>query len=626
MDLSHEPITVEDWKGMYTRGVTDSTPRGFFQDSLNVKFSENDVYTRDGSTKVLTASGIIRFFMYKRLGETPRIIWLDTTGNLYDSLFPSTPIWVDASFVDFSLINFNNRAYITPHNRTIGIPGKYVLVYDGNGTARLAAGAAPTGFTLLATDSASSGNCEAGIHLIGVCYESSSGFISAPGPTAYAQVASTGGRRIDLANVPALPTGMVAVRVVATKAIQIYNGNQLGYQFYLVPSGNGGRITGGASTGSLSFFDTELQVTADYLFDNRQLIPAGVGIGEYQGRMMIWGINGDEHSIYLSKPFDPEQFDTLGGYIIVNPFDNASGVKNCCDFRGNLLICKSNRSYITQDNNADPNTWKPLPVDQGGGTECFGIATILDSKGQQTDKTFIADRSGLLLYEGYFKRPEGSWLVEDTWKRITKSAFSLIQVCVDTTNSAIYVTVPLDGSTSISHVIYGYYGGAYGRYGFDVKTIKWSLWQFQPGTKSICVDVNASKDTVLKYSGSAGNIYDMLSDYSVHADDGNAFQSYVQMALFSVKAKWINHLALVNLRVQGSGFLLNTVSGQDDSNTTTLQTLTLSATPGMDREIKANFQNERIAPKFRTGVNINEYFKISRAELYIKPLWMSRSA
>jgi hypothetical protein len=625
-----KPVTVEDWNGMWNRGIADSAPNGYFQDSLNVKFNDSDVLTRDGSIKVLTQSNIVRFFMYKRLGETPRIIYLTTTGQLYDSLFPGTPIWTDATFLDFSLINFNNRAYITPHNRVTGIAGKFVLVYDGSGTARLAGGAAPTGFTLGITEPATSGKCEAGIHLVAIVFESSSGFLSAPGPAIYGQITSTGGHTIDLSAVQVGGVGTVARRIVATKAIQSYNGNQNGYQFYLVGSANGGRIPNNTATtwtGQLSFYDSDLTVTADYLFDNRPFIPAGTCIGQYSGRMFVGGINGDEHTLYLSKSGEPEQFDSVAGFISTNPFDSASGIKNAFTFRNNLTIAKSNRTYATTDNGGDPISWnEPVEMDNGVGTECFGISTILDSKGQQTDRAYVAHASGLMIYEGYYRRPELSWVVADTWKRITASVFNLIQICVDTTNSAVYVSVPLDGSTSISHILYGYYGTAYGRYGFDPKLVKWSLWQFQPGTKSICVDINSSNQVVFKYAGTVGNIYDMLSDYSVHSDDGNAFASYVQMSLYTARPKWINQLSLIGIRVQGLGTLVNTVSGIDGGGTTTLQPITMTASPGFEKEIKANFQNERVAPKFATGANVNEYFKISRADLYITPLWRSRPA
>lgn len=625
-DAGHIPVTIDEWKGMYTRGVSDSSPKGYFLDSLNVKFHEQDVYTRDGSTLLLTIPNIVRFSVYKRLGETVRHIYLNTGGQLYDSLFPNTPIWTDATFVDFSGLNFNNRFYITPHNRTSGITGKSVLVYDGSGTARLACGAAPVGFTLGAANSGVSGNVEAGTHVFAVAFESSSGFITAPGPTLFATVTAAGHFSVDLSALPALPAGMVAVRVVATKAIQTYNGNQLGYRFYLVSTANGGRITGGAATGRVSFFDAELTADATYLFNNRATIPAGVCICNYNGRMCIAGNPADPHSVYISKPYDPEQMNVLTGFITVDPFESGAGITNLASFRGNFVVAKSHRIYQTTDNQADPVTWNTaLPVDQGAGTECFGIGSILDSKGQQTDRLFMADRSGLLLYEGYVKRPECSWLVEDTWDRINKAVFNLIQICIDPETKSIYVTVPLDGSLTISHILYGYYGAAYGPYGFDSKEIKWTLWTTAPGVSCIAVDVDAvTGASVLKYGGSTGNLYKITDDYSVHNDNGVAYQSFVKSARYTTKPKWTQHINLIGLRVVGNGILLTTVFGQDDTRSLALANKTMAAASGTDLEIKANFESSLISVRFLTGNNIDEYFKLIRTDLYLKPRWISQ--
>jgi hypothetical protein len=144
----HKPLVQENFKGLYTRGTNDTVPDDYFSDCLNVKFSEGEVLTRDGLISYLTKSNIVRYFTYRRLNETPRLIMLDSSGNLLDSLAPGTPIYTDATFTDFSMVNYNNRAYITPHDRIRGIASKSILVYEGTGNARLAAGTAPSGFSL----------------------------------------------------------------------------------------------------------------------------------------------------------------------------------------------------------------------------------------------------------------------------------------------------------------------------------------------------------------------------------------------------------------------------------------------------------------------------------------------
>lgn len=636
MDLSHTPIDIEEWKGIFARGLNDTAPPGYFLDTLNTKFTESDIVTRDGSVLTFDTSGVIipvdRFFIYKKLTNS-RFLYhrFDALGggSVEDSLvgvgldiFPAN----SATAIDFSMINFNGRAYLSQHNRIVGTTVKNLHVYDPDvigALARPAAGTAPT-TTLTPANSATAGNCEAGVHIITYAFLTDSGFITAPatGNT----VTSTGGKKIDLTSVDVGPAGTVSRIIIATKAIQNYNGNLLGYPFFIVNSANGGLIADNVTTtGALSFFDSELIESADYLFDNRATIPSPIGMCEYKGRMVIWGISGDEHSVYLSKPYAPEQFDSVAGFITVDPFESTSGVRNCFVFRGSLIICKQHRMYQSTDNGGDPATWPLDIIDHGTGTECFGSATIIDSRGQQNDRTFIADRSGLVIFEGYVRRPEGSWLVEDTWKRINKAKFSLIQVCVDPITSSLYVSLPLDGSTTINYILYGYYGDAFNQFGFDPKEIRYSLWQFAAGTASILVDVDdTTSESVFRYVGATNNIHSVKQDNLVHSDVGIPFSSFVKTALYQAKDGWIDHFAGVRIRVLGNGILNTQLAGEDDVKTQNLANITMSITPGGEPFLLANFQNEKCSIKFTTGVSLNEYFKIGKVQLFAKPLWFTR--
>jgi hypothetical protein len=627
-DAGHVPIPIEDWRGIFDRGISDIVPGQYFEDSLNVKFNETDVYTRDGSTLLLTAPDLIRFSVYKRLGETPRYIWLNKIGQIYDSLFPNTPIWTDPLFVDFSMRNFNNRAYITPHNRRVGIPGRHVLVYSGSGAARLAGGAAPEGFTLGAANSGTAGNVEAGIHLFSVCFESDTGYLTAPGPATFPTLVTPGNRAVLISNIPPLPSGMVAVRILATSAIQEYNGDQDGYEFFIVSTDCGGRVVGNATSATVNFYDVQLVASATYLFDNRGLIPAGVAICEYNGRMCIGGIDGDEHSIYISAPYDPEQMSAVSGYVTVDPFESGSGISNLFPFRGQLIICKPGRIYAVMDNQDEPVTWKtPETVDVGAGTECFGVGLIADAKSQQNDRAWIATTSGLVLFEGYMRQPEASWLVKGVWDRINKKKFNLVQVSIDPEFKQIFVVLPLDGSQTNNYILYGYYGTAHEGGGFDIRKIKWSLWHTDLIFSTLTVDTDpATNCNVLKYSGVDGNIYKLDHGFSVHNDNALLINSYVQTALYTVKSNYTQHCNLINLRVLGNGILKTSLHGLDGIDSSQLKDLTMSASIGKSVQIKANFISERVSIKFKTGDNTDEFFKLIRADFYLKPMWISAPA
>lgn len=625
----HKVLEQENFQGLYTRGVQDTTPDPYFIDCQNNKFADSDVLSRDGLVLSLTQSNLVRFFVYKRLGETPRFIYLDSSGNLYDSLFPGTPIWTDATFTDFSLLNYNNRAFISPHNRITGIAGKSVLVYEGAGTARLAAGAGPTGFTLGAVNSASSGHVGLGFHLFAVSFLTSSGYITSPGPVLYALVNCPGGFSVDLSNLPIGPTGTIGRVLLATKSIPTsggaaYTGNQFGYELFFIP---GGTINDNTSTTkTVSFFDTDLVNSADYLIDNLSTIPAGVFIMSYSSRMLIGGENANQHTIRVSKPLNPETFDGVAGFMTVDPSEAVSGVRNAGEFRKTLVICKSNRIYSTTDNGNDPNSWSINSVDKSAGTECFGIHTILDARGTNDDRMIIADRSGLLNFEGIVRRPELTYNIEDTWRRINKSHFNLIQVVDDPIYHRFIVSVPLDSATAISHILYADYSKAfiYSPYGnvLDASKLKWSIWTFPSTPVAVSGDVDSvTFDSVIHIALSAGNIYDMKNGLT--ADFGNAIDSWFRTSLKTAMSGWVNHFGGLRIRVTGSGTLQITLIGEDGVTTSTPPALTLSATPGVELERLVNFFNERMSIKFRVS-NTNEKYVIARLQVYAKEAWLRR--
>lgn len=621
----HLNIPQEEFRGLYARGLSDTAPNNFFIDCLNNKYDEGDVLSRDGLILNLTKGNIVRFFVYKRLSENPRFIFLDTSGNLLDSLAPGTPIWTDATITDFSMVNYNNRAYITVHNRVKGIAGKFLLVYQGSGMARLAAGLPPSGFTLTAVNSATAGNVETGYHLFAVANITDSGFITAPGPAVFALLSVSGGFKVDIGNVAVGPAGTAERVILGTKSIPVaqFTGNQYGYEFFFIPNATiPDNVT---TTIKVNFYDADLQNSADYLIDNLSQIPAGVGIGVYSGRLIVWGEDGNQFTIRGSNPLQPEVFSAIGGFITVDPSDSESGVKNCAEFRKNLTIWTSNRIYSTADNGSDLSTWNVNPVDESSGTECYGINTVLDARGTNTDRMFVATRAGLISYEGYIRRPELSFNIEDLWKRINKKYFNLVQVVDDPVNHRFLISVPLDSATTISHILHGDYSKAFTVYGtIDEKMIKWSIWSFPSAPISIMGNVDSVTGLpIIHIAVAAGNIYDMkdglLSDY------GNAIDSWFKTNLKTVLAGWVNHFGGMKLRVKGTGSLQISLFGEDDVATAILSPITISASPGSEYDRLCNFINEKCSIKFRVN-QFGESYVFSQVILFAKALWLRRPA
>lgn len=608
----HDPITLTQFLGIYDRGDEDSVPPGFFKDARNIRFLTKGVESREGTTLDITLGSIRRMAVYKRVGEAQRLLLLDDSGQLWDSLNLVTPILSIAAMTDFSVEVMFNRAYISPHNGVTGLPGEKVYVYDGTGVARPAAGSAPTGAALSAADSAVSGNCEEGTHVLAVCYETASGFLTKPG--GFVEFSPVGGKSIDLSNIPVGPASTVARVIVSTKAILNFNGDFENQEYFLVP---GGRLAGNVDTTlTVSYFDENLQASVDYLLDQLEEIPAGVGLTNYRGHLVVFGEDANSSIARVSKAGDPESHNAVEGFLTVNPGDNSGGIANAAEYRKQLLLFKDERSYVSSDNGEEAAFWDVDSIDPSIGTSCHGVAAIRDFGDSTRDRIFIASRPGLQMFTGTFSDNVVSFNVDAIWERITDSAFHTIEVVIDPKSEIIYIAVPLDGATSPNYVLIGDYTE-----GFE--NFKWSLDAYPEAPTTIAVDVdNATKASVFKYGSIAGNVYKV--DSNSHLDHGLAINSYYQMGHLPVEDdEKIYHFTGVRLRARGSGALVITIYGEDEAHSLNAQGLPLATTPGRALFRGFSFTNEKASVKIEVA-GAGDFFRVMKHVLYLTPVWDTR--
>jgi len=365
------------------------------------------------------------------------------------------------------------------------------------------------------------------------------------------------------------------------------------------------------------------------LIDNLSSIPAGVGIGIYNSRLVSWGEVGNPFTIRVSEKLQPENFSSVGGFININPVNSGDGIRNCFEQRKSLIIATPVKFVATTDNGSDPNTWStPEVVEDSIGTECFGVATISDTKASSSSRILIATHPGLVSFEGYIKKPELSYNIESTWGRINRAVFNTVQVVDDPTNHLVYVSVPLDTATKPDHLLVGDYTESFTPYGtIDPTNIKWSIWQFFEGgsiLSSIAGDLDdTSKAPVLFFSRDVGNIYTQSKNSGAVDDTGAAIDSFVQLNLKTPQRDWISHFGGLKLRVIGSGNLQINLTGEDGSNSQDPPGITLSTNSGAEPDRLINFINEKCSIKLRVSFP-GEKFNLSKVTLYARPLWLRR--
>lgn len=396
------------------------------------------------------------------VGITQRNIWATKAidPENWDASIPYTFYFVktitDNTTVDGVILNFSDADLVTPFVAGV-LPN-------------------PTSGGITCRNTNNEGFCDAGLHIIGVVYETDTGYLTAPGPEVLAvQTFVNEKRALIVENIPVSPDSFVVKRhLVATKAISSYNGDDDGYQLFFIPDGNiDDNVT---TTKEVSFFDIDLLKDASHLLDNFAEIPAGVTLTTYKGRMVLTTTYTDISLIYLSAPGEPEAIDQVDGQLIMPPDGNP--VTNAQEFREVLYTFKKTRTMGWSDNGDVPSTWKPIILDQGIGASVHGIANVLDSGGVNVDYVLVVDYSGIMIFDGSYTQPAGelTWKINDFWKSIDRNDYGNIQIMNDSLNRRLYMTLP------DKKMLYGQYQN-----GLTPKTIKWSPWSFDIETTTIAL-------------------------------------------------------------------------------------------------------------------------------------------
>ena len=611
----HIQEKITSFEGLYNCGEDVAVPKGYFRNCLNLEFLKRGFRTRTGSSLSLTLDNIRRVQIYRIAGQAQRLLILNDNGDIYDSTDLTTVILHIDNMTDFSSVTLFNRAYITPHNGITGLPGEFVYLYDGSGIARKAAGMAPSGFSLTAADDTTSGKVESGIHLIGVCYETDSGFLTKPG--GFVSVTASGNKKLIVSDIGIGSGGIVARVLVSTKTIASFNGDFVNRTYFLVPNG---RIpNNNDTTKTVDFYDADLLANANYLLEQLEEIPAGVCInGTSRSRMLVGGEDLHQSTVRSSAAGQPESFNAVEGFFNVNPGDAGSGVKNIFEHREIIIVSKSQRTYATVDNLEQAAFWKIINVDTSVGAEPHSIAKVMDYGQSVKDLVIIADRQGVHSFNGTFSLPSLTKNIDDYWKRINSIYFNQVELVLDPINYKIYAIVPLDNAVSPSHVLQGDY-----REGLDSENIKWSPWTFPVSPQSGVVDLDSDTNIpYFRFAGRDGNVYNMDTD--IRDDFGTAIRTLADLSYIpheeSGSADGIYHFAGVRLRARGFGNVDVYAVGLDDTEEVSAGEIALSTAPGKEFFRLLNFKGERCSIRLEM-TDSNEWMVVSKLTLLTKWLW-----
>ena len=498
------------------------------------------------------------------------------------------------------------------------------------------------------------GKIERGYHIIAIAYETTSGFVTAPGPatavgTNYAVfLVKKGKKALTVSGIPTtgLPSFVNKIHILASKAIpkDRYTGNPDEYELFFVPDLSGGEIDPGVASSNINFFDADLVDSADFLKDNMSQIPAGVTLlSTSTGRLLVAGVNstsvvGDESPdndlanntvIFGSKGGEPESFSKTDGFVIVKP--GGGGIRNLAEYRSLIYTYKGTRTYVTQDNGGLPVEWEINSVDDAIGTECHGVSIALGSDSASEDVLLLASRSGFQVFNGTYAERPLSWPIRELWDAIVREdRFNEIEVALDPINKHIFIAVPFTIGDLYDDgiILFGDYSD-----GLNWEAVKWCPWQLYrtDGTVQILTPTTIfttfDNDTPVLRIGSADfNIYTYEYRSGINNDNGTAREAFFETAKLSFSEDGgVSQINGIRLMINGACTLENTLIGPDDVVVSSLPNTSIANPNPFNVLMKTNFVEDDFSYQGRITV-LDDTFQITKLWLFGQEAWSERPA
>lgn len=510
--LDQITLSIDEFKGLYDRGDTrdlnvTQIPPGFFKTLDNFYHQGESLISRPGSSALnkFSAAKLYRLWPYRKLNATDQflVMYNNTTEyNIKDS-GGGTSLQSITTGNDYQIFILRDKAFggeialNSALQQPLGTGNTKVYRLSG-GAFRDAAGLSPSaGVPITAVTSATVGVVEVGVHLIAVAYETNTGFVTPPGvfvaavytPTQYT---APGGFKIDLSAIPIGPSGTIARHILASKVVRPpFNGDVLVPELFFVP---GGKISDNVTTTlTIDFYDTSLVVSADYLLDEVEVIPAGTAYCVYRNRLVIVGFKPDASTVkglggidilpsYVARVSNPgqyESFSSIEGFIQVFPNDG-DALQACWEQNGNLYLAKGNRTYVARDNGGPPNTWPVELVDASIGCGPWGVTKVDNTQNSLIEGgSIIASRRGIYFFTGQYSTNALTYNIEALYRRKVEalgafSDFYYTKIYYDSYRRLLY-WLPFStsgGKTGSEFILLGSCD-----MGLDPSNVRWSFFR-----------------------------------------------------------------------------------------------------------------------------------------------------
>lgn len=432
---------------------------------------------------------------------------------------------------------------------------------------------------------------------------------------------------VALTNIPTGPSYVVQRQIIATQAG--------GSEFFFIPNGT---IYDNTTTSfDVDFFDTDLVISADYLFDLLEIIPSGTGLCKYNGRLVLVGAFFYDQTALVSNVSDPETFSSVTGYVTIPIENDGNSLVACAILRDILYLFRQVGFWNVQDNGGDPSTWPVNVTDLAVGTYqkgLCGFTTTQTGASDTGDILLISSREGIYIFDGAIRRPELTFKIQDIWSKIPVAngagGFNNVQVSQSVWTHQIFIAYPSTSSSVYADaLLVGDYDPIPGV--IDPIGIRWSRFVFywtptaiKTGDNLYVTSIQTNPGYIFKLGTGFGNDYLTNSTFS-------AINNYITTFLASIFPGWVCFYKAFRLRINATGTVSVTLYGEDNvltENTpavgyvlNTLDSMTQPA--GKEFLQLCNFVNEKCSMKIGTNA-LSANMNLNRIEIFGLARWQVR--
>lgn len=640
---THEKIKIRDFEGLYNRGESDSVPPEYFRDCLNVVFRDKEVMTREG----LKLAGLTGFYdLISGVAGTTELFldihvsYTGLPGFAVPIFFNGLDVRLADSSLVFDVVGTGGRFkgisafgkfffVISQSNFT---PDNFFYVYPQTGLGRKLGGAKVPEAPAMTAVTSGAGKLERGTHVFRVVFETDTGFVTAPGATvAYLATANDS---VDFAVIPLGPAGTAKRHIVATRAILNYNGDFANQEYFFIPNAT---LNNNSTVilNNIDFYDADLSDSVDFTLNQLAEIPSFSqslstllandppvtgGIALYKNHLVLW----TEDKVYVSAPDEPESYDSVSSIIILDTTLHGR-ITACAELRGSLYIWTSRRTFITNDNGGEPNTWELILIDNANGAFDNGVASVYLNRGNTADYLLVKNPNGVNKFVGVYTDELTSKIRKLYGDNIV--LFIKGQISIDHFNQRIYTLLTSDTMLC----------GDYSR-GMTEGDIRWSILKFTSdfaGAPNRIAAFRVFNDhdfinspVFMVWMSNAGgnNWIAYILDSTVFNDNGKFIDSYMDFDM-GPDNEMINHYAGNRFVATGAGLFHTTVYWDDRTRNSSKRNLVLDSSK-KEQFVGFNVVSERLGLLMGTtdpnggATSLNSWFCFRKLVVYWKELYL----